>query len=211
MHNGTWEEEQLNYLKRLAFEYRNDKAKKTFLDIGSYFGLYSLHMSRLNVFDEIIAFEADALNHRQLQANLLLNDPTLFIKTHNFAVSDNNGEAYFFPSWAHPSKNRGGVGLVAEELNLAHRVRVPTRMLDSVLSLSGNIIFIKIDVEGAEFSVLQGMRNILIKNRCVLQIESLIFNESDIESNKKRNDMLMEMGYRLIHSINPDNYYSNID
>ncbi|NVN36563.1 FkbM family methyltransferase [Komagataeibacter swingsii] len=209
IHNGVWEKEQLRYIKELASGCRDDKAKKIFLDIGSYFGLYSLHMSRLKVFDQIIAFEADELNYRHLQANLLLNDPTFLIKTHNFAVSEEDGEAYFFPSWDHPLKNRGGVGLIPEDRDQVNRVKVSTRALDGFLSLEGNIIFAKIDVEGAEFSVLRGMRKILRDNRCVLQLEALVFNSDDVEKHAQTDATLVELGYRRIHSIGPDNYYSN--
>lgn len=209
IYNGSWEQEQLRYIKELASDYRRYTEKKIFLDIGSYFGLYSIHMSRINVFDQIIAFEADELNYRHLQANLLLNDPTFLIKTYNFAVSDKDGEAYFFPSWDHPNKNRGGVGLIPKNFDLVNRVRVSTRALDNILSLSGNIIFAKIDVEGAEFSVLRGMRRILSDNRCVLQIEALVFNPDDVEKHAQTDAILVELGYRRIHSIGPDNYYSN--
>ena len=119
----------------------------------------------------------DEINHRQLQANLLLNDPEFFIKTHNFALSDKDGETFFFPSKLHPSKNRGAAGIIHESHNNTNCVKVSTRALDSLLDLSGHIILAKIDVEGAEFAVLRGMHNILCNNTAIYNIN---FNEFNI-------------------------------
>ena len=209
IYNGAWEQKQLSYMKEIASGFHGNTSKKVFLDIGSYFGLYSLHMSRINVFDQIIAFEVDEINYRQLQANLLLNDPEFFIKTHNFALSDKDGETFFFPSKLHPSKNRGAAGIIHESHNNTNCVKVSTRALDSLLDLSGHIILAKIDVEGAEFAVLRGMHNILCNNNCVLQIEALIFNDNDVEKHAQIDAFLVSLGYRRIHSVGVDNYYSN--
>lgn len=209
IYNGTWEKEQLSYIKEIVAGFQGNKRKKIFLDIGSYFGLYSLHMSRINVFEQIIAFEVDAVNYRQLQANLLLNDPDFFIKTHNFALSDKDGETYFFPSYLHPSKNRGAAAIVPENHNHNNCVKVSTRALDSILDLSGHIILAKIDVEGSEFPVLHGMRKILCQNHCFLQIEALVFNADDVKKHAQIDTFLKSLGYRCIHSIGVDNYYSN--
>ena len=48
----------------------------------------------------------------------------------------------------------------------------PNIVLDSALEkLEGENLVIKIDVEGHEASVLQGMRNLLSRNRVVMQVE----------------------------------------
>src|ERR1700750_367900 len=48
---GTWEEEQLSYMSDLMARFRGRK-KTTFLDVGSYWGLYSLIAARSGAFDQ---------------------------------------------------------------------------------------------------------------------------------------------------------------
>jgi hypothetical protein len=49
--------------------------------------------------------------------------------------------------------------------------QVPSAALDNLLSPVFQSIALKIDVEGHEHSVSEGCRNILTKNKCIVQIE----------------------------------------
>ena len=77
---------------------------------------------------------------------------------------------------------------------------------DKIINQNKNIIAIKIDVEGHEINVLNGLKNTLMKNKIIIQIEIFEINF------QKVNNFLMSMGYRIIFEIKKrSNYfYSNI-
>lgn len=193
---GSWETECLEYLKLMAHKHSNHTNNLIFLDIGAYFGLYSMVMAQTNLFERVIAFEFDKLNLRQLHANLLLNDPNCFIETHNVAVSDESGHTTVSNSLEHPDGNRGGIGVAP------HGTTVRKDRLDNLVKLENRSIFAKIDVEGHELSVLRGMESTLQSNKMVLQIE-------DFLDGKEISHFLKENGYQLINKIKVDYFYSN--
>lgn len=67
--SGTWEPEQLAYVAELTERFRK-LDHPMFLDIGSYWGLYSLFAMKSGVFEAQYAFEADRHNFAQLQSNI---------------------------------------------------------------------------------------------------------------------------------------------
>jgi FkbM family methyltransferase len=202
---GSWEQEHLNYLTTAAYTYGKSARDMAFLDIGAYFGLYALVMSRTNLFSDIVAFEADALNFRQLCANLLLNDPFCRIESRFIAASDEPGEAVFEAAMHHPDGNRGGVGLKEKGTPMsAGRRHVATDTIDNLVGLRGRKLFAKIDVEGHEVKVLAGMRQLLSQNRMFLQIESF-------ETLQELKALLEPLGYRIVHQIQDDYYFTNFE
>jgi hypothetical protein len=50
-------------------------------------------------------------------------------------------------------------------------LKVPLKTLDSIIPTSSKIDFIKIDVEGGEFNVIKGAKNILIKDKPTMIFE----------------------------------------
>lgn len=198
INTGSWEMDRVDHLRNSAFQLAAGAGDMVFLDIGAYFGLYSMVMAHTNLFERVIAFEADRLNYRQLTANLLLNDPGCFIETQATAVSDQAGETIFASSLDHYDGNRGGVGIAA--------FGTPVMMdrIDSLVPLEDKKIIAKIDVEGHELQVLRGMTATLQANRMLLQIETFSLE-------KELDDFLKPLGYRRVHQIGVDYYYSNFD
>jgi hypothetical protein len=86
---------------------------------------------------------------------------------------------------------------------------VKTERLDNLIAPRDQIVFAKIDVEGHEMAVLDGMTNIISSNECVLQIESLTFHQAGELKLDGLKTFLRGHGYRMIHQIGPDIYYSN--
>ena len=115
------------------------------------------------------------------------------------AISNEVGSASFIPSRSKSDGNRGGVGLGGD----SQSVIVNKNKIDNLFDDVGSIFFIKIDVEGHELQVVDGMYNILNRNKCFLQIESF-GNEGGLESK------LLKMGYKMVESISPDFFFSNI-
>jgi len=203
--SGTWEQKNIDFMIENAYKYGVYKHDMVFLDIGSYFGLYSMLMARTNLFRKIVAFEADTLNFRQLCANLLINDPNCLIEPQFIAISEHAGEAVFESSLWHPEGNRGGVGINEEgRPEQEDKAVVKTEKIDHLIPMQGERVFVKIDVEGHELKVLAGMLQTLSKNKVFLQVETF-FQLEDVCT------ILEPLGYVLVHEIKPDYFFTNFE
>ncbi|MCB0737598.1 MAG: FkbM family methyltransferase [Bacteroidetes bacterium] len=93
------------------------------------------------------------------------------VTLHNCALSDQNGQTTFqfvknAPAYSGIKKRAYAVDNPdIEEIN------VELKKLDDVIPTETRIDFIKIDVEGAEFGVLKGARELLARNKAVLIFE----------------------------------------
>lgn len=187
---GTWEYRQLEEIKKLTQKCAATfKGKKVFIDIGSYWGWYALNMERMGVFDSIIAIEADVHNYSQLQAQLFMNRLAYKIRTHNIALADKEGVETMLCSTGHPYLNRAGAGIFTSDEHLekffsdhgiknvtrenAPVVSVKTIALDSLYDFQESLIVVKMDIEGFEWSALNGMRKTINNNWVILQLEIL--------------------------------------
>lgn len=199
---GEWEPYQVAYMTMLMGKMYGRK-DAVFLDIGSYWGLYSLLANRSGAFHSIHAFEADRHNFAQLQANLFLNQATKSVVSHNKAVGEKDGILFMRDSTTHEDGSRAGVGVVDESSGF-QGIRMPSVSIDSALGLSGCHILMKIDVEGYEPPVLRGLARTVAQNKVVMQVEVYDENKEalmpEIES----------LGLRQIHTIYPDRYLTNM-
>ena len=199
---GVWEPTQLEYFQNLARQHYNGVQDTVFLDIGAYWGLYSLQFAKAGLASEIVAFEADRHNFAQLQSNIFLNNEARRIKAFNKAVTERDQTMHAWESTTHPDGNRGGVGLV--NLNLGFEtLEVEGVALDSFLDMRDRSLIIKIDVEGHEQHVLQGMEEIVRNNRVLMQIE--VYEEQQAVTFA----ILDRLGLRRLHQIDHDFYYTN--
>jgi FkbM family methyltransferase len=128
------------------------------IDVGANIGLHTLPLARrVGTTGQIIAFEPDPNNYQLLLRNIRANGLTN-ISVHRLALSCESGTALLYQSW----KNRGGLSLREENVDRdgppIAPVAVETIAGDTLLaSLERPISLIKIDVEGAEPLVLQGL------------------------------------------------------
>ena len=103
----------------------------------------------------------------------------------------------------------GGYGIVrvCENLDNLHVEKNLFKIGDNVIKLKNKRVCIKIDTEGHENEVLQGLRKLLTRNKIFLQIE--IFKENF----KKTNYFLKKLKFRKINSVTSDRktdyYYIN--
>ena len=166
---------------------------RTFADIGSNIGAYSVLMSQAPSVEKIVAFEANRSAALEMQANFLLNSLDIEIQT--VAVSDKNGALTF----GTVSRLAGNNAVVDTSENRAfHKVeQIECVTLDDALGTCSGPFALKIDVEGHEEKVLRGARN-LLGHPCVIQVEN--FGE----------ELNLPEGYSRIAQIGPDWYYSNM-
>lgn len=143
------------------------------LDIGANAGYYSLIASRK--VRQVYAFEPSPLMRQQLEKNIALNAlPNISVEP--YAVSDKDGTARLYLS---ADDNSGMTGMQPAENFSGTTEMVKTVSIDEWLLTKGSptINVIKIDVEGAEMKVLEGMKGLLKKDHpdiCIEIIPSLL-------------------------------------
>jgi FkbM family methyltransferase len=128
-----------------------------FIDIGAHYGFYTLLAGNLNKSSKILAFEPAPVNFQILKQNVELNN-LQNVELFNLAVSDKNEVRKFKITEASDSCSFYEHPLAST----IEQIDVKTATLDSILK--GPIdaeVLIKIDAEGHEFNVLEGMENLL--------------------------------------------------
>ena len=186
--DGWFEKRELNALK--SFFSQRHFSKALCLDIGANIGNHSLFFS--TIFKEVIAFEPYDKAFDLLKINSSQVDN---IQVNNFGFSDASKEL--------PAQivfgNIGATSIVSSPEQSNTILKVET--LDSFVnenSLEG-ISFIKIDVEGHEYSVLVGAEDTLKKENAVISLELEMTNyyENCIESI----NFLKSCGYSEAHIL----------
>lgn len=139
----------------------------TVLDIGANAGYYSLIASKKA--KQVYAFEPSPLMREQLEKNITLNG-IRNISIEPYAVSNQNGSTTLYLS---SNDNSGMTGMQpAENFSGATEIVNTIRIDEWILTKdSPTIDVIKIDVEGAEMKVLEGMKGLLEKDHPDIFIE----------------------------------------
>jgi FkbM family methyltransferase len=134
----------------------------TVMDIGAHFGLFSVFMARcVGPAGRVYAFEPTPLSRRVLQRTVRLNGcPQIEIRPE--AVTATNGMANFYDT--------GDVASNANSVVQTQRSRratsISTVSLDAFAAARGlTVSCLKVDVEGAEFQLLQGARDTILAHR----------------------------------------------
>lgn len=172
-----------------------------FIDIGANVGFYSLNLAKkISDQGKVIAFEPYSINYHRLQANIKLNQ-LHNIDAYPFAIGNSNKELNLYVE--QNSKNLGGISKI--KASNSNEIQVEQKSLDNfILPLGLNQIdCIKIDIEGAEFEALQGMKQTLIQFKPCLLIE--ISPTIIAKTNHQPEDIykfLAELGYKNTHKIN---------
>jgi FkbM family methyltransferase len=151
-------------------------------DIGANMGLYTVWMSQFIGEGKIHAFEPDPANYERLEQSIFLNNLQTQVIANKKAVSEVDGELAF-------SK-----GLDIENHIVASTDQnvqfIQSQQIDSYVSQKNipSIAYMKIDVEGFEYSVLKSAHSILLnKNIDIIQLE---INKSISNSGKSTTDLL---------------------
>jgi FkbM family methyltransferase len=137
----------------------------TAIDVGANLGIHSLALSRcVGEKGSVIAYEPSITIHKRLLRNIEENAVSnIFPK--RLGLSDRTGSAGFEP---HVADFNIGKGKLRDDA--AQQIRVTT-LDDETRGLAGPIDLIKIDVEGAELSVIKGARKTLVSHRPMMVAE----------------------------------------
>lgn len=133
----------------------------TVLDIGAHHGFYTMLASRrVGNSGRVLAFEPSPRERRKLRWHLRLNK-CLNVEVLEVALGNHSGTAEFFLAAGRetgcnslePPAVRGG----------PKKVMVPIETLDGFLARRGigRVDFLKMDIEGAELSALEGAEKLL--------------------------------------------------
>jgi FkbM family methyltransferase len=130
-------------------------------DVGAHIGFFTLLSSRLvGVSGRVLAFEPSPENFSLLLHHLSRARARNVVPV-RAALADRQGTAPLYISPGHSNDS-----LVQGYTQAQHNVLVETISLDDFLTASGldSLEFIKIDAEGAEPMILDGMRNTISAN-----------------------------------------------
>ena len=181
----------------------------TIIDVGANSGIYSLQVGKNFPDVKIVSFEPVKETFLKFKKNILLNKNIRNIKAYNLGLSDQNQSLEMKALKKNGYIQQGGFGVVSQNENTLspHTEFALFKKGDEQFDLKNNIIFIKIDVEGHELSVLNGMAELISNNNIFMQVE--IFDHLF----EKTNNFLNKNNFKIIHKIfsdgKTDYYYKN--
>lgn len=180
-----WEATSLRLWVRLAL--RSDLV----LDVGANTGVYALSAKAVMPSAEVLAYEPVARVHHRLVRNIALNG--FEIGTHRVAVSNHNDGATLFDV---PTEHVYSAGLSRDVLGARSDVtqsQVTTLRLEDALTGRPPIqVLIKIDTEGHEREVIEGLGLALTWFRPLMLVEIL-----NAEVGARIAERLTPLGYRF--------------
>lgn len=176
---------------------------EVFVDVGAHVGRYTLALAKLvKNCGKVIAIEPHPKNYELLVKNIRKNGFTNIIAL-NMAAWNKRGKIKLFTG------TMSGVHSLKHDLQKWHNfntkrssLTVLAKPLDEILmeiGLKPNLI--KIDVEGAEIEVIQGLEKTIKKNHPKIIIESWTPNKV------KLINLLENFGYKVLKTPSSTNFY----
>jgi FkbM family methyltransferase len=190
-----YEEKEINFLKKLY----NSDAFEFFLDVGANCGYYSVNLA--NEFNnlKVVAFEPNKDAFTKFSNTLKVN-PKLKkrIKINNFGLSNSSGQLEMTSLEKFGHLQSGGSTIVNESEKKFINTKIfkcNFKIGKEVIRLKNKKLCIKIDVEGHEYNVIEGLKELLEKNKVILQIEITK------KSFKKTDNFLANIGYKSFNKF----------
>ena len=150
----------VNYL---FFKDFTDRKFDIVVDAGGFMGTYGFLMASKYPNAKVYIFEADPVNYQRIKTNLALNNlPNVILEPVGL--------------WSHTDKLKMSVGSdlassVVNEKSNNTTVEIDVVSLDEYFrNENGKIVFIKMNIEGAEIAALNGAKNFIANNQTDLNI-----------------------------------------
>jgi FkbM family methyltransferase len=161
----------------------------TFVDVGANIGYYSLVAARLvGPTGCVHSFEPNAEVRHRLEHNIRLNSYDNAV-VHAEAMAGHTGEVTFYLSTV---EENSGISSIVPGAGLGSAQVVPSVTLDDfVLGLPGRRVdLLKMDIEGAELSVIEGGQRVLASE----EAPALLFESFDVS---QLLPVLESLGYEI--------------
>ena len=171
------------------------KRFRTAIDVGGNIGFWSRDLCRK--FDNVVIFEPDQSNVDCLNMNLQEhNNYTL----HKVGLGNITGNRTFYKS----KVSSGGHTFIKEHANDndVEQISLQIEPLDSYNFT--DVDFIKIDTQGSELSVLQGAKETLMNNYCVINVEIEQKNSVQVKNSKPIFKFMQSIGYHTLKRYKRD-------
>ncbi len=176
------------------------------VDIGSNIGYYALLESKIvGKNGKIFAIEPSPENFNYLNNNLKLQNFSN-TETHQIAIGNQDGTAKLTVG------NKSNHSKVITEYqtipNGLDVISVPIKKLDTFVQEQNisKIDFVRMDVEGFELNVIEGMKNVLRKLRPMIQVE-VHKKFLGAKNTKKLLEIFKDEGYDIKHYVPKDMEY----
>ena len=164
----TYEEKEINFLIKLYnlyhFEY--------FLDVGANCGYYSVKLATEFNKLKVIAFEPNTEAFVKFKNTIKLN-PKLSdrININNFGLSNSSGPLEMTSLEKFGYLQSGGSTIINKDEKKYLKTKIficDFKIGSEILKFKKKKLCIKIDVEGHEFNVIQGLKDLLSENDVIL-------------------------------------------
>lgn len=179
-----------DFATKFLLEYLSEKdGQGIFLDVGANIGYYTVILS--DYFKKIISVEPLQENIVYLRKNVSINSLNNKVTIINGAVGEKKGFTYI-------AKNRAlNLSKIAEPFDLNNETKLEKissyRLMD--LPFDGNITFLKMDVEGYEYNILNSNKDFFEKispDNMFIEIHFDLLNNREC---KEILNLLQEWGY----------------
>ena len=201
--NQSFENKEVNYLLKKIKKHKIN----TFIDVGANCGYYSVFVSKNFPKLNILSFEPNKEAYLKFKKTLKKNKNLLNkITLKNYGLSNRSQKMKMQSLVKHGYTQTGGSSVVFKSKFKNWVVYSANfKVADKVIKLNKKNLAIKIDVEGHELKVLDGMKKIFHQNKVIIQIE--IFKNKF----KETNSLIKAYGFKMIFKVKErQNYfYSN--
>lgn len=185
---GFYENEQIQLIKDLISD---ETISYKFIDVGSNIGNHTLFFSK--IFKEVHSFEPQRKTFKVLELNTINIDN---ISLYNFGLGNQNKKIMFKV----PIHNNGSANQSANSDDYFLE-NVEIRNFDE-LNID-KLGFVKIDVEGNEMSVLNGMKESILKSLPIISFE--INENNNLHQRKEIIEFLNSIGYKSFYCLDRKN------
>lgn len=167
-----------------------------FIDIGAHIGKWSIYIAKQDVRNKVLAIDANKYTFAYLEKNIIDNHLSSQIHAVNIGLSHESGAAIFDYDTVNTGTSGIGLGKTGEWVE---KIEVALKTFDRVISENSisieDIRMIKIDVEGHEGPVFEGMKWFLESKKQGITIICEIHNTNPEKS--KILQFMKDYGYSL--------------
>ena len=181
------------FTNKIDSELKMSKKSWTIIDIGANIGLSVAYFHNRYPNAEIIAIEASPINYKLLAENVSVNN-LQNVEIRNCFVSNININTKFYHNMTKPGGSFGE-GYKEKDGKILKKFDVKTEKISDIVQPYENIL-IKIDVEGAEYDILEDLAlSTNIQEVLEILVEVSIQNLNDFNNLNKALNNFYKLGF----------------